>query len=120
MRIDSPATLADFRLYARCPGCGQTTGLVPHHAIIRCGMGGGSRLDVPCNLLSVCVVCNGLAEQERTMNARLLDALIQRLWREARSTAFTLQTVREYLWGLLRLPKGSEVPKPPWEKKESA
>lgn len=59
MKILDPDLLAEFRNAVRCEWCRRPNGdgLDPHHLYGR-GMGGGNRLDIRLNLLSLCRVCH--------------------------------------------------------------
>lgn len=58
MRIVNQQLLKEFRYVARCEFCKRPSqGCDPHH--LRCkGMGGGSRLDVRCNLIALDRLCH--------------------------------------------------------------
>ncbi len=117
MRWRDEDTLDRFRGPGACEGCGHYChSLDAHHAIITRGAGGP---DVPENLMALGRLCCHTRADERLVRKHLHDVLIQRLWREARSTRFTLQQVKEYLWLIIRLPKGSELPRPSWQKEKA-
>ena len=59
MVIKDQNLLLAFKLAPRCEWCGQRGYLQAHHLFTR-GMGGGGRLDVPINLVSLCVCCHRL------------------------------------------------------------
>jgi hypothetical protein len=72
-------------------------------------MGSGSRLDLPCQILSVCAICNSQAEADVELDQRLQKVV-------ANMEGVDVATIKAYLHSILRLPKGSEIPKAPWRK----
>lgn len=57
MIVIDEALLAQFRGFLHCEWCGLPRHCVPHHLWAR-GFGGGSRLDVRVNLMSLCNDCH--------------------------------------------------------------
>jgi hypothetical protein len=110
MIIKDEVCLARFRRSPRCEWCGRPTpeGCDPHHAIIKRGIGGGSRLDVPENLVALCrgwsqktgqwVSCHQDAESGKITRWELL-ALI------ARREKVPEAEIMDHLYTLLRRPK---------------
>jgi hypothetical protein len=73
-----------------------------HHAFIKCGMGGGSQLDVPENLAALHrAPCHFLAENDTHVNERTRERIAER-------HGLTTGAIWEALWAILRLPKGSD------------
>lgn len=60
MTITDEDVLEWFRGNASCEHCGGRGQLVPHHIRAR-GMGGGSRIDHPFNLVALCALCHAKA-----------------------------------------------------------
>lgn len=58
MQIIDDDLLLDFRLSFRCEWCGRKGPVDCHHYWYRRGMGGGSRLDHPWNLVAICRSCH--------------------------------------------------------------
>jgi len=108
MIIIDEVCLDRFRRSERCEYCNRPTpdGTDPHHAFIKRGMGGGSRLDVPCNLAGLCrgyycglwVSCHQAAHEGRIHPADI-QAII------ARREGMLQDQIWEYLYELLRRPK---------------
>jgi hypothetical protein len=57
MVIINETLLDEFRMAGRCSWCGRSGPTEPHHLFAR-GFGGGSRLDIRCNLLPTCRECH--------------------------------------------------------------
>lgn len=59
MQILNPNLLKRFREPGACAWCGRwCQHRHPHHYFFRRGMGGGSQMDHPLNLASLCAVCH--------------------------------------------------------------
>jgi hypothetical protein len=66
VRFESEAMLDRFRCARCCEWCGRWVGRAqPHHFYHKRGMGGGSQLDIPENLVSLCPLCHHAAENVR-------------------------------------------------------
>lgn len=81
MRIECEKTLERFRRARRCEACGKASrhGLDPHHALYKRGLGGGSRLDIPLNLVSLCRwPCHHHAEQGIITRQQMLAVIAKR------------------------------------------
>lgn len=108
--VKSPKTLKRFRDVGKCSWCGRPTpdGCDPHHLVKR-GMGGGSRLDIPGNLVSLCrgyyrgqwVSCHDDAERGDITRESLLAVVAAR---EGVMQADILAEIKR----VQALPKGSE------------
>jgi len=73
-----------------------------HHAFVKCGMGGGSQLDVPENLAALHrVPCHFLAENDRHVNERIQQRIAER-------HGLTTGAIWDALWAILNLPKESD------------
>ena len=118
MIVKDKVVLARFRLPGPCEYCGRPcpNGRDPHHAVIKRGMGGGRRLDVPENLISLCrgfyqgkwVSCHDDAERGVIPKADLLAII-------ARRENMLQDEIEAYLWLLLRRPKCVVVREEPEE-----
>lgn len=64
MKMVSEKTLKSFRTPGSCEWCHRfcPDGRDPHHYWLKRGMGGGFRLDVRINLISLCRFCHIAAE----------------------------------------------------------
>lgn len=76
MRVVSEETLALFR-GDRCEACGRTARCHAAHVYAR-GMGGGGRLDVPINLVSLCPPCHDAHHHGRAPTRHDLVCLVAR------------------------------------------
>ena len=105
MKIIDEAVLEMYRRKTRCEHCGRfcPTGLDPHHAIVKRGMGGGSRLDIHLNLVALCrgftrngwKSCHAEAERgEITIDA--MAKIIAR--REGTTPENVIKTVNDMKW----------------------
>ena len=99
MRITDEPLLADFRAARRCELCGKPTpsGCDPHHNWPR-GIGGGSRLDVRFNLISLCRECHTAVHLGKV--SRL--SLLQLVGKRERMTVTEIEDAKNEL---LRRPK---------------
>lgn len=80
MRIEDKGLLREFALKRRCEYCGKTTPGVladPHHLFAR-GMGGGGRLDIRINLISLCREDHNAVHAGHIMRTDLLALVAQR------------------------------------------
>ncbi len=103
MRIRSEKTLESFRRKKKCEYCGRPTARTrphPAHYIAR-GMGGGSQLDHPWNLVSLCWKCH--ASQHDGNAPHRVELLKIIAAREGK----TPEEILTELYRILMLPKGS-------------
>lgn len=100
MTITNERTLNRFRYAACCEICRRRVcPLDPHHWTPT-GLGGGSRLDIACNLASLCRCCHDDVHAKRITKRKVLEVIAER---EGLSEA----VIQETIWLLLRLPKGA-------------
>lgn len=97
----------DFRNAAACEWCGREREhwfqFDPHHFLIHRGHGGGSRLDIRANLISLCgLPCHQEAEAQKIRRGDLLPIVAKR---EGVSES-ALEAVVKLLW---RMPKDSHA-----------
>jgi|SRR5579862_4433673 len=114
MKIVDEALLESFRKRGRCDVCGRLCDRREPHHLLGKGAGGGGRMDVRENLLSLGATqpfprcpCHDLC-QSRKIALKEQCAIVAR--REGLSSG---QVVLERLWELRRLPKGSKLPELP-------
>ena len=93
MKFISEATLDAFRTPGRCEVCGKYGPREPHHVFAR-GRGNASRMDIPENLLAVCVECHASIHGGMYWRIYLLGLIGQRegLWPQ--DLELTLQRLR--------------------------
>lgn len=107
-----PKTLDRFRQAGLCEWCGLYLGRrEPHHLVSR-GHAGGTRLDIPANLVSLCPFFQGNNCHQRfgddpRCRGRFLRIICDREGFESP------EAVEAYLWAILALPKGSRIPAAP-------
>lgn len=87
MKIVNDALLKEFRRKTRCEFCGRycPQGVDPHH-IIKRGLGGGSRVDIPLNVIGLCrgftkdgwVSCHQDADDGKITKAQLFAVVGKR------------------------------------------
>jgi HNH endonuclease len=103
--IDEPL-LGYFRSKRVCELCRQPPRegerLQPHHVHAR-GMGGGSRLDTPLNLLALCGRCHSLVHQSTDEKLRCREVVAYR-------EGLLVAQVEEAIWRLLRRSKEHQQP----------
>ena len=101
MTVDDADLLDEFRRKPRCEWCNARSrhGLDPHHVFAR-GMGGGGRLDVRINLVSLCRTCHGEVHGGRIMRRDLLAIVAAR-------EGMLQDDVEREIYRLRRLPKGA-------------
>ena len=83
MRIVDDALLQEFRAAWKCEWCNKPTpsGCDPHHLFAR-GMGGGGRLDVRINLISLCRECHTDLHDGKIGRDQLAVVIVEReIWR---------------------------------------
>lgn len=108
MTIVDDDVLADFRSSGQCELCGRRVyPLDPHHAFLKRGMGGGSRLDVPENLAALCRICHHECETQ-TAVADTVRRIV------AKRHGLTTAVIREWLDLVNRTPKERAMPRRPW------
>lgn len=96
MIVRDEKLLAAFRSQTRCEHCRRYVreGCHPHHFTAR-GMGGGGRLDVRCNLLSLCWQCHRDVHDGRIPRKELLEIIAHR-------EQLSPEEVMDQLWRLRR------------------
>ena len=103
MRIVDDDLLAEFRFAACCESCGKRLErkAQPHHLWCR-GAGGGSRLDIRCNLIALGDAfecdCHAKAQPHRDFNDSLIAVV-------ARREGLLPEDVGKLVNWLLRMPK---------------
>lgn len=76
--------LDEFRK-GNCELCGCSGPSDPHHLFER-GMGGGNRLDIRINLMSLCRTCHTLVQGNKAILPKLCFMVLQReIWRLRRA-----------------------------------
>jgi hypothetical protein len=93
--------LSDFRDRRPCEWCRQRVSDSVHHLWCR-GMGGGSRLDVRINLISLCCWCHHDAQHGIIQRFDLLAIVAKR-------ERTTQDRIERTIYALLRAPKGSDL-----------
>lgn len=115
MKWEDPAALVPFRAKDRCEYCRVkiTTGLDPNH-IVQKGVGGGSRLDLKENLISLCRKCHRAYHDGNPKYPTHNEMRDQFFAIVAKREGFISgESVWEYLMIVLhQTPKGSPLPKP--------
>lgn len=109
MIVEDPKLLALFRLPGQCDLCARWSEVrEPHHVVAR-GFGGGTRLDIPWNLLSLCPTipgyytgCHHEVHSGHITREDCRKAVIRR-----EKLTWTPTELKEVLDHILRLPKGS-------------
>lgn len=76
MRIVDPVAIEKARL-PYCELCGSRGSIHVHHVFAR-GMGGGGRLDVAINLISLCWQCHRKVHDGRIAKSRILRVIARR------------------------------------------
>lgn len=77
IRLDPDLRLA-FRLIGRCQWCGKLGPTVGHHYWYRKGMGGGSQIDHPFNLIALDALCHTLVHDGHISKYGLLAKVAAR------------------------------------------
>ncbi len=77
MIIKDETCLDRFRFAKRCEWCQRRGEVDPHHLWCR-GMGGGGRLDIPINLISLCRSCHDETHAGRITRIDLLLIVAKR------------------------------------------
>jgi hypothetical protein len=77
VKIVDERILERFRLKWKCEWCGKRGPVDPHHLFGK-NMGGGTRLDVPINLISLCRTCHQDFHDGRIMRCDLLAVIAAR------------------------------------------
>lgn len=109
MTIIDDECLAEFRSRGQCELCGRRVyPLDPHHAFIKRGIGGGSRLDVPENLAALDRLCHGKAEHSTEFNEQVQAVVAKRVGASA-------DDIRTWLQHVLRTDKAKPMPERPWK-----
>lgn len=110
MKIVRDETLAQFRGPGLCLLCGRWyLELDPHHAFIKRGCGGGTRLDLAENLAPLCRTCHTIAESCSQAAADVQYRVTQRHGCDDPGV------IRDWLQQIVWLPKGSELPERTWK-----
>jgi hypothetical protein len=105
--VDEDA-LREARNRPACESCGRRVWpLDPHHCFRTRGPGGGSRLDLPCNLIGLCRVCH-----EKSDGMVFNDGLKAII---AKREGTTVDAIKDYLNLVLRTPKERQRPEPTWK-----
>jgi len=100
VRVIDKTALQKARDAGRCDICGQQRAALDAHHILCRGAGGGSRLDIPQNLLALChEPCHRFC-QERLPRRVQLQIVI---WRDGLDR--TPEQLEEELWQILRTKK---------------
>lgn len=69
-----------FRSASPCEWCKKPQNRrEPHHAIAARGMGGGGRIDVPENLIGLCIECHAKVHAGRIIKADLVAVIAARM-----------------------------------------
>lgn len=112
MIVKSEKTLKLYRGSGLCEWCGIWLPRREANHVLHRGMGGGTRLDLPSNLTSLCPHFTGNDCHRRFGNdPRCYDRFYEII---ARREGFESgQAVLAYLQMILQLPKGSVIPAPP-------
>jgi hypothetical protein len=99
MRIVDEKILDEFRGPGKCEWCGYVTRWKrdPHHLWTR-GMGGGGRLDIRINLISLCRLCHDAVGLGHIARCDLLAVVASR-------ESTTQSQIEEEIWRLRRTPK---------------
>ncbi len=87
----------------------------PHHAFIKKGMGGGSQIDVPENLASLCRVCHSIVEDHEDAAGIVRVTVTLREFPPWQPLKVSPSDIREWLWAVVRAPKEGPMPPRPWE-----
>ncbi len=96
MKVLNPDLLATCRT-KRCAVCSKTYGVTAHHFHAK-GMGGGSQLDIPENLLPVCVECHDKIHRGKIMRVEVLALIAARLGK-------TPEECQQVIWDTLAMNK---------------
>lgn len=104
MRIVSPETLSLFRGLRRCEVCREPVQSTDPHHVIPKGMGAGSQMDIPENLLAVCrFPCHNRCQRYEVMQLEQFEIVAKREGWESG------ERLREFVWAVQRAPKGTDV-----------
>ncbi len=98
MKVLNPDLLATYRT-KRCAVCSRNYGVCGHHFYAK-GMGGGSQLDIPENLLPLCVECHDKAHWGKIERPELLRLIAARLGK-------TPEECQQVIWDTLARRKES-------------
>ncbi len=101
MRVVDENLLAQFRAKGRCEWCKRASVVNPHHIWAR-GMGGGGRLDVPANLIALCLSCHEYVHAGMILRCDLLAIV-------ARRENTTQDAITGEIYALRRAPKHPRV-----------
>lgn len=102
MKIIDDAVLAEFRA-GPCERCRRPGPCDPHHCFITRGVGGGTRLDMRQNLLSLCFQCHHYCHNVPGVNAECRRIIAKR-------EGSTVEAIENYLWLVLRTDKNQPLP----------
>lgn len=104
MIVKSNKTLEWFRAAGYCEYCRLWhQRRDPHHVLTR-GHGGGSRLDLRCNLVGLCRSCHSKYGDDPDFVDFFFGLIADR------EGIRDIEVIRDYLYLVLRLPKGSDLP----------
>jgi hypothetical protein len=95
MKVINEDLLDTFRRKPRCEVCKRRFDVLEPHHVWAKGMGGGGRLDVPQNLISVCRYCHQAIHLGKVSRLELLAIV-------ARRERTTVAEIEEEIWRLRR------------------
>lgn len=98
MRIIHEPTLDRFRQPRTCEYCFKACSSPDPHHLSAKGMGGGGRIDLACNLISLCRECHTSLHDGNIDRAELLNVV-------ARREKTTIDAIRTVIYLVRRLPK---------------
>lgn len=98
MKRENDDLLDYFRRRPECELCGLVKACHDPHHIKPKGIGGGSRLDVACNLMALCRACHIEVHAGKISKAQLLEIIAAR-------EGLLAEEVEAAVWRLLRTPK---------------
>lgn len=99
MRIDNRNLRRKFSGRGCCAHCGQWSPVRHCAHVFAIGMGGNNRLDVPCNLVSLCWLCHRRSHEGDEPTQETLLRIV------AKREGTTPDAIREEIYRLRRLSK---------------